>query len=114
MSPVDRYGDEVEGGAQREKRSHGSNRSGPSTPRWETVPKGTAPSICTGHRKPGGSCRSEVFWIERAKIRKGKPVPGATVRVPVNCDVPGGQRPDSMQEGKGLTHYADCPDAEQF
>lgn len=112
--PIEDEGDVAPASTQREKRSHASTRGGPRLPTWERVPAGTNPSICGGHRKPGGSCRAEIFWIERPKMRQGRPVPGVTVRVPVDCEVDGGQRPDSFTEGKGVTHYSTCPDAEQF
>lgn len=80
---------------------------------WENVPANTARGFCIGHTKPGGSCRAEVFWISRPKMRKGKPVKG-TVRVPVDCDVAGGVRPSRELDGKGVNHYTTCPDARQF
>lgn len=76
---------------------------------WETVPKGTQPATCGGHKKPGGSCRAEIYWIERP--RKGKP---GTARVPVDCDVPGGVTPDDMVDGKGVSHFTTCKDARNF
>lgn len=107
MSPVDRYGDEQEpGGAP--------SGPPPSRPPWETVPAGTKPAICGGHKQPGGSCRAEVFWIRRPRMKKGAPVPGTSVLVSVDCAVDGGQRPNSLTDGKGLNHFGNCPDAERF
>lgn len=80
-----------------------------TTVRWEIVPKGTKPSVCTGHRKPGGSCRAEIYWIERPRV--GKP---GTARVPVDCDVEGGQAPDSLSEGRGVSHFTTCVDVREF
>lgn len=111
----DRFGEgdaELREDTQRAKRS--SMRGGPPRPpRWETVPKGTNPTICKGHHLPEGSCQAQVYWIERGRIRAGKAVPG-TVRLAVDCDVDGGQRPDSFSEGAGVAHFTTCPDASKF
>jgi hypothetical protein len=77
--------------------------------RWEAVPKGTRATVCTGHRKPGGTCRAQIYWIERPRV--GKP---GTARVPVDCDVPGGSTPDAMNGGRGVSHFTTCPDAGNF
>lgn len=78
-----------------------------STPaRWETVPTGTPKAGCTGHRKPGGTCRATIYWIERPRV--GKP---GVARVPVDCDVEGGSSPDSLSDGKGVSHFTTCVDA---
>lgn len=78
--------------------------------RWETVPAGTQASVCTGHRRPGGTCSAEIFWIERPPVG----APRLTARVPVDCSVPGGQTPDSLSAGKGVSHFTTCPDAREF
>lgn len=77
--------------------------------RWETVPKGTRAATCQGHRKAGGTCRATIYWIERPRV--GKP---GTARIPVDCDVDGGATPDSMNDGKGVSHFTTCPDAKNF
>lgn len=79
---------------------------------WETVPKGTEPSTCTGHKKAGGTCTAEIFWIERPSTAKNSKK--KTVRVPVDCDVEGGEHPDSFTPGRGVNHYTTCPDAGKF
>lgn len=76
---------------------------------FEIVPKGTEPSTCKGHTKLGGTCSAEIYWIERP--RKGKP---GTARVPVDCEVEGGEAPDAFTEGKGVSHFSTCPDARNF
>lgn len=76
---------------------------------WETVPKGTEAATCRGHKRPGGTCKATIYYVERP--RKGKP---GTARVPVDCSVPGGSTPDSLSDGKGVNHFTNCPDAGNF
>lgn len=110
---VDRYGEEVDTGTPPPASS--TPRGPVAPPRWETVHAGTRPSICTGHQKKGGTCRAEVFWIRRPKIRGGKPVPSAPeVRLQVDCDVVGGERPTSVSDGRGHSHFLTCVDAKRF
>jgi hypothetical protein len=111
----DRFGEEIDDNVagQRQKRSHmrgGHDRP----PRWEDVPAGTNPSICNGHTKAGGSCRAEVFWIVRPRIKNGRPIPGTSTRIAIDCDVTGGSRPDSWTPGRGVAHFATCVDADKF
>jgi hypothetical protein len=77
---------------------------------WEIVPKGTQASICSGHRKPGGSCKARIFWIERPRAGK-KP---GMARVPVDCDVQDGSEPDSLSDGRGVNHFTTCIDVAEF
>lgn len=74
-----------------------------------TVPAGSRPTRCRG-----ASCGATIYYVERPKMRKGQPVPGQTARIPVHCDVPGGATPDSLSEGRGVSHFTDCPDASRF
>jgi hypothetical protein len=76
------------------------------TTQWFTVPAGTPASECRG-------CKATVYWIVTENDR----------RMPVNCDVPGGTRPirfpsssgaTLMDNGRGLSHFADCPNWERF
>ena len=39
---------------------------------------------------------------------------GRTVRIPVDCAVPGGSEPDSMSDGKGVNHFTTCDDSNDF
>lgn len=82
------------------------------------VPAGTQPSTCSGHKKPGGSCRATIYWIERRSTAKkfaGVPVARRPiVRIPVDCDIDGGSHPDSLTDGRGANHYTTCPDANAF
>lgn len=73
------------------------------TVQWFTVPAGTPSAECRG-------CRQTVYWI----------ITEAGRRMPVNCDVPGGLRPvrfggaAERDNGRGLSHFADCPQAARF
>lgn len=80
--------------------------------RFYDVPPGTVVSTCAGKRK-GGACEKPVYWIEYpGKDRKtGKP---KTVRNPIDCSVPGGQVPTATLAGRGVSHYATCPDTGSF
>lgn len=69
-------------------------------PQFFTVPPGTKASQCR-------SCRATIYWIE---LPSGK-------RMPVDCDVDGGQKPDASSltpDGTGVSHFATCPDAARF
>lgn len=81
--------------------------------RFYEVPAGTERSQCNG-----STCRGVVYWIDD----DGR-------RVPVDCDVDGGEAPsetaDTRQRdmfaasvfihaGRGVHHMTVCPDAKQF
>lgn len=86
-----------------------SPKPAPDKPQWETVPHNTPASTCTGKRR-GGTCEQTVYWIERPK-KGGKP---GMARIPVDCDVEGGQSPDSLQDGRGVSHFQTCDDVGKF
>jgi hypothetical protein len=100
--------------------AYGSPAWGLVMAEWETVPMGTAPSVCTG-----SSCRARIFMIERLSkasqraadmpdlFPMSKPAP-KTVRVPVDCSVPGGREPTPTTDGRGLNHYTTCSNADEF
>ena len=81
---------------------------------FEVVPKGTNPSRCRG----AGCDRDDIYWIERrSTAKKYAKVPDhqrPTVRVPVDCAVPGGQEPDSLTDGRGVSHFTTCVAADEF
>lgn len=79
-------------------------KSVPDHPQWRDVPKGTPVSACKGK-----DCGAPIYWTEQP--RKNKP---GTSRIPVDCDVDGGQSPDSLQDGKGVSHFQTCPNAGDF
>lgn len=64
-----------------------------------TVPAGTQPAECGGR-----SCRATIYWI----------VTGNGRRMPVDVDVEGGHEPSEQEDGQGVSHFASCPDAQQF
>lgn len=111
---VDRYGEPIEqaDGGDGTERTRAARAARPL--QWEDVPAGTPPSICTGHQKPDGSCMAEVYWITRSRMKQGRPIPGTSTRVPVDCDITGGSRPDSWTAGRGVNHYGTCVDAGKF
>lgn len=74
-----------------------------------TVPAGTKES-----RGRAAACRAPIYWVERPKMRKGQPVPGQTARSPVDCAVLGGQEPDSLSSGRGVSHFTTCEAADEF
>jgi len=67
--------------------------------RWIYVPSGTPSSECTDPR-----CRKRIWWIKTANRK----------RAPVNCAVEGGFEPTATMQGRGLSHFIDCPGAERF
>lgn len=82
--------------------------------RFITVPAGTKPTTCRGP-----NCHATMYWA-----RDGGRA------IPVDCDVEGGKRPSESAErgqldafsqteapvydGKGVSHFATCPDADRF
>lgn len=103
----DRFGDEQDEPRARHHVNDGPRRV-PVT-HTEVVRAGTPASVCRG-----STCRAEIYWVERAKIVKGRPVPGTKVRVPVDCSPPLGRKPTSIDDGQGVSHYTTCPDAGKF
>ncbi len=67
------------------------------------VPAGTPATQCR-------SCGAVAYWIKTAA---GKPML-------VDCDVPGGCEPwkgvpgDGEHDGRGVSHFSQCPDADQW
>lgn len=70
-----------------------------TTPQFYTVPKGTQPAEC----KSSG-CRKAVFFIV---TQRGS-------RMPVDCDVEGGQEPTEEGDGWGVSHFTTCADPNRF
>jgi hypothetical protein len=66
-------------------------------PLFFTVPAGTRPSMCR-------SCYKRVFFITTTKNKRS---------MPVNCAVDGGSEPGTLSEGRGISHFADCPYAQK-
>lgn len=62
-----------------------------------TIPRDTAPAPCTG-------CRQLIYWI----------VTAAGKRMPVSTRCEGGLEPLADRDGHGISHFADCPEAEAF
>ena len=77
------------------------------------VPAGTRVAECSGHRRPGGSCRAPIYWIERVSLNKK--TPGKIVKIPVDCDHNEQcVAPTATEDGLGANHYMTCPDANRF
>lgn len=87
----------------------------PRAPQFYTVPAGTPSTRCKGP-----TCQATIFFI--TSPRSGRPLP-------IHCDVDGGRRPSmtndrsqldafdggaEIHDGRGVSHFADCPDAEPF
>jgi len=68
-----------------------------STPFLFAIPRDTAPTPCRG-------CGRPVYWI-RTKNNKA---------MPVDTRVDGGLEPMRDRDGRGLSHFATCPKADQF
>lgn len=66
---------------------------------FQLIPAGTRQEACRG-------CQAPIYW---AKNSKGK-------MHPFDCDVPGGTRPGNglTDHGRGVTHFATCPNADRF
>ena len=67
---------------------------------WLDVPKGTRASQCGGP-----TCKAVVFWISHPSTGRAHPV---------DCDVDGGAEPTARDAGRGVSHFATCPDAALF
>jgi hypothetical protein len=84
--------------------------------RFYVVPAGTRPTRCRG-----SSCNALIYFVAN---------PATGRMTPVDCDVEGGKRPSESKEkgqldmlsggeaavydGKGVSHFQTCADAEQF
>lgn len=66
-------------------------------PTFFVVPRDTETSTCRG-------CSQVVYWITTAKGKK----------MPVDTRVDGGLEPLRDRDGRGLSHFATCPNAEHF
>lgn len=69
-----------------------------------TVPAGSPSSRCNGP-----DCDARVFWV----VTNPKP-PKKARRMLVDCSVPGGREPTATEPGEGVSHFATCPNADQF
>lgn len=84
--------------------------------KWYAVPAGTRATPCRG-----ATCRVRMYWVTAPN----------GLRVPVDCDVPGGERPSEtahrdqadmfapggladVHDGRGVSHLPICPDRDQF
>lgn len=69
---------------------------------WIPVPHDATPETCAGPH-----CGQTIYKV---------PHPATGNRVPVRCDIEGGIWPDPLAEvnGRGLSHFADCPDRDNF
>lgn len=74
-------------------------------PQFFSVPRLTRPSQCR-------SCKSEIFWI----------ITDSGARMPVDCDPrrvykhtasEGAKAPTDTASGRGVSHFATCPNAAQ-
>lgn len=63
------------------------------------IPPGTAPSRCR-------SCGKTIYWVKTAI--------GRTMPVSVQADKPDHREPTTSAEGHGVSHFADCPDANRW
>lgn len=59
------------------------------------IPAGTPPTPCK-------SCRQLIYWAPHPSTGKNHPVSVAD---------PESYAPDQDSDGKGITHFADCPNA---
>lgn len=66
------------------------------TPVWFEIPAGTREARCR-------SCDQVAYWI---KTKNDKPML-------VSVDAPGAFAPTDREDGSGISHFADCPYANQ-
>lgn len=71
-----------------------------SAPAYEAIPPGTPPQRCRGP-----NCGAMVYWVPNSK---GKRVPVSTT-FDAECWPPSADQP-----GVGVSHFLDCPDANNF
>lgn len=71
----------------------------PRQPTFYSVPAGTRPSECSAK-----DCKATIFWI----------VTASGAKMPVDCDVPGGQEPTAREDGEGVAHWGTCASPERF
>lgn len=68
----------------------------PKTPQFFAIPAGTREARCR-------SCDQLVFWITTAHDHN----------MPVSIDVDGAFAPTTTDAGSGISHFVDCPHANQ-
>jgi hypothetical protein len=57
------------------------------------------------HASQCRSCHATpLYWITTGMGKK----------LLVDCDVPGGERPNSVKDGKGIAHFGTCVDAKMW
>lgn len=61
-----------------------------------SIPAGTAAKRCP--------CGTDMFFIVTATGRK----------MPISCNAEGAQTPTATEPGRGISHFADCPNAVAF
>ena len=93
------------------------NRTPRASAKWYDVPAKTPSAECRGK-----DCGDPIYWIENPRMHGG--------RLPIDCDVDGGQEPyagdDPRQmnllgdaprpscNGRGVLHFETCPNAGEF
>ncbi len=68
----------------------------PKPPQFFAIPAGTREARCR-------SCDQVVYWIVTAHDR----------RMPVSVEFDGAFAPTATEPGSGISHFADCPHANQ-
>lgn len=64
---------------------------------WYEVPAKTPTAQCRG-------CGAVIYWITTKNDRK----------MPVDCDVDEGHAPDGRIDGRGVSHFTTCTEANRF
>lgn len=66
-------------------------------PVFFTVPPNARAERCRG-------CPADIYWV---RLESGK-------SMPVDVNVEGGQKPTASYAGRGVSHFATCPAAQNF
>ncbi len=68
---------------------------------WYEIPAGTRSRECRG-----STCGAMIFDIPSPKT------PGA--KIPISIEPDGAYAPTAAEKGRGVNHFQDCPDADEF
>lgn len=63
---------------------------------WFAIPKGTPQGKCR-------SCRAAIYWVTTPMGKS----------MPVDVAVPDGVQPTREKDGRGISHFATCPQADE-
>jgi hypothetical protein len=68
---------------------------------WYDIPAGTRAGQCRGRE-----CRETIYFVDNGR--------GNGKTIPISCDVDGSFEPTDSAEGRGVSHFGTCVNANDF